>query len=280
MLILVLISCAFIVVQQFIGPEAIVDHGIQNRGWLESFLLCFVPVFFTYGGYQQTMNFGGDVQQASRTIPKAISRGMIIVMVLYMGVNFSYYSVLGIEGMASSKTLAADMIGITFGKAASDVLSVFMFFAVMTYLNVSILSNPRVYYAMAEDKVMPSAFLSTNQRTGVLTTGVLVFCAMIVATLFFIGSFQKILEYVMFFDSISLITAAGAIFLLRKRRVGSSDSEVFNMQGYPLVPIAYIVVYAGVNISVFIASPSAFGWGALLFLLGFPLFYLLRKVLR
>ena len=97
MLILVLISCAFIVVQQFIGPEAIVDHGIQNRGWLESFLLCFVPVFFTYGGYQQTMNFGGDVQQASRTSPKAISRGMIIVMVLYMGVNFSYYSVLGIE---------------------------------------------------------------------------------------------------------------------------------------------------------------------------------------
>ena len=172
------------------------------------------------------------------------------------------------------------MIGITFGKAASDVLSVFMFFAVMTYLNVSILSNPRVYYAMAEDKVMPSAFLSTNQRTGVLTTGVLVFCAMIVATLFFIGSFQKILEYVMFFDSISLITAAGAIFLLRKRRVGSSDPEVFIMRGYPLVPIAYIVVYAGVNISVFIASPSAFGWGALLFLLGFPLFYLLRKVLR
>lgn len=276
-LILLLIICAFVPSQE-LEQGVIVSPSISNNQW-NAFILCFVPVFFTYGGYQQTMNFGGDIEQPAHKLPKAISRGILVIMLLYLTVNFSYFHVLGLQGMSETKTLASDMIAHVFGSSAAKLVSLLMFFAIMTFVNVSILSNPRVYYAMAEDGVMPRIFLRTNERTNVHIYGVLVFCGMILLTLLFVNSFRKILEYVMFFDSISLIAAAAAIFVLRKRKIGEDGSEIYKMKGYPLIPIIYITVYSAVNVSVFIANPSAFGWGVLLFILGLPLFYCVRKII-
>jgi len=151
----------------------------------------------------------------------------------------------------------------------------------MAYVNVSILSNPRVYYAMAEDKVLPSIFMRVNSKTQVQEFGVIVFCLFVFVTLFFMQSFQKILEYVMFFDSISLITAAGAIFILRYRakKYKTGEEGIFKLKLYPWLPVFYIIVYTLVNVSVFISNKEAFGWGAVLFLSGFPLFYMMRKVI-
>ena len=252
----------------------------SNYNSIEAFVLCFIPVFFTYGGYQQTMNFGGDVSQPHLQLPKAITRGILVIMLLYLAVNFSYFKILGLEGMADSKTLSADIIGLTFGNGFAKAIALIMFLAVTAYVNVSILSNPRVYFAMAEDGVMPSLFLKKNEKTEVLTNGVIVFCLMILLTVFFVNSFQKILQFVMFFDSISLIAAASAIFILRKRKTGELEKlQIYKLRFYPWFPIIYIAIYTAVNISVLVANPHAFGWGALLFLLGYPLFYFLRRVI-
>jgi APA family basic amino acid/polyamine antiporter len=275
-LILALIGCVFVDSPEV--QQGATDISPKNDQW-NAFLLCFVPVFFTYGGYQQTMNFGGDIEHPSSKLPKAISRGILVIMLLYLAVNFSYYHVLGLEGMSVTKTLASDVIGLVFGSYAAKLVSLLMFFAIMTFVNVSILSNPRVYYAMAEDGVMPGIFLRTNKRTNVQVFGVLVFCGMILFTLLFVNSFRKILEYVMFFDSLSLIAASAAIFILRKRKIGEDRSDIYKMRGYPAIPLIYILVYTAVNISVFIANPSAFGWGAVLFALGFPLFYGVRRLI-
>jgi APA family basic amino acid/polyamine antiporter len=277
-LILVLIACAFFPVEHSEQIKSKIVSPDTNQ--FNAFLLCFVPVFFTYGGYQQTMNFGGDIDRPSVKVPKAISRGILVILLLYLGINYSYFQVLGIHGMASTKTLASDMIGGVFGPYAAKLVSLIMFFAIMTFVNVSILSNPRVYYAMAEDGVMPRAFLKIQDRTNVQINGVLVFCGMILLTLLFVNSFRKILEYVMFFDSISLITAASAIFILRKRRTGDDYVDLYKLKrGYPAVPVVYILIYTLVNVSVFVANPKAFIGGAVLFVLGFPMYYVLRKVI-
>jgi APA family basic amino acid/polyamine antiporter len=279
-LLILIISCLFLV----LGKETttVISSPLPaDSNPIKAFIMCFIPVFFTYGGYQHTINFGSDISNPSRTLPKSIFIGISVILVLYLAVNLSYYYVLGFDQLATTKTLAADMIGLMFGQAASVFLSVIMFFAVMAYVNVSILSNPRVYYAMAEDKVLPKAFMRVNSKTQVQEIGVIVFCAFIFITLFFMQSFQKILEYVMFFDSISLITAAGAIFILRYRAKKNKTEEesIFKLKFYPWLPILYILVYTLVNISVFLSNKEAFGWGALLFLSGLPLFYLIRKAI-
>jgi APA family basic amino acid/polyamine antiporter len=286
-LLLILISAVFFVRGEHAENE-LAQNAMTGMEMFQAFLLCFVPVFFTYGGYQQTMNFGGDIKNANKNLPRAVFFGMTIVLIIYLLVNYSYYQVLGFEALQGTKTVAADITGLMFGNIAADMVSVLMFFSVLAYVNVSIMSNPRVYFAMAEDKVMPAILARVNKKTQVQEWALSLFCVFIFLTLFFMDSFKSILPYVMFFDSISLITAASAIFILRHRakkiagrQVGEEESiDVFKMKGYPFLPAIYILIYGAVNVSVLIANPEAATYGAILFISGLPLFFALRFIIK
>lgn len=247
---------------------------------LNSFWLCFLPVFFTYGGYQQSMNFGSDVPDATRTMPRAIFFGIAIILLLYLLLNFSYYHVLGMDGLRNSTALASDMAAHIFGPYASKVVAVVMFLSVMAYVNASIMSNPRVYYAMAEDKVLPPIFARINPRTQVQEFSTTFFVAFMVITLFITSSFSKVLNYVMFFDSISLIAAAASIFVLRYRAKKQGENpDVYKIPLYPWLPAVFVITYALVNISILVSNPLASFVGFLLFLSGLPLFFALKRMI-
>ena len=246
---------------------------------LKSFWLCFVPVFFTYGGYQQTMNFGSDVPNAVRTMPRAIFFGIAIILVLYLLVNFSYYQVLGFDRLKNSTALASEMAGVMLGTYAYKLTAVLMFLSVMAYVNASILSNPRIYYAMAEDKVLPSIFKKVNDRTQVQEFSVTVFVGFMIVTLFLTSSFSKVLNYVMFFDSIALASAAAALFVLRHRaRKEGEPPGIYKMKGYPWMPAIFIIVYTLVNVSVMVSNPKTSMIGFVLFISGLPLYFGLKKL--
>lgn len=278
---LVLLIAAVFFVKGEHSPEINVVPTNSSANMWKAFALCFIPVFFTYGGYQQTMNFGNDVSNARKTMPRAIFYGITIVLIIYLAVNYSYYKVLGFSTLQHTTTLASDITGLLFGNVAYKLVSVIMFFSVMAYVNVSVMSNPRIYFAMAEDKVLPPIFKRLNSKTQVQEFALTLFCVFILLTLFFMASFQKILEYVMFFDSISLITAAAAIFILRYRakKVGE-PKDIFKIKGYPFLPAIYILVYTAVNISVLYANPTAATWGFILFISGLPLYYLIKFALK
>jgi basic amino acid/polyamine antiporter, APA family len=254
----------------------------NSHSFFKSFLLCFIPVFFTYGGYQQTMNFGGDVQQPNKAIPRAILFGISIILIFYLLVNFAYVRVLGFEGLKQSTTLASDMWRLLIGPRSGDLVSVLMFFSVMAFVNVSLISNPRVYFAMAEDGVMPPVFKRINQRTQVQFAGVTFFCVIIIVVLLFLPSFQRLLGFVMFFDSISIIAAVAAIFIFRNsvKKHTTEMQPVFKMHGYPVLPVIFILVYAGVSVAIMWSDPSVFFTGMLMFLAGYPLFYLVKRIVN
>jgi basic amino acid/polyamine antiporter, APA family len=246
---------------------------------LKAFWLCFVPVFFTYGGYQQTMNFGGDVTNANRTMPRAISYGIAIILVLYLLVNFAYFHAMGFEGLKNSTALASDVAGKVLGSYAFKTVAIIMFLSVMAYVNSSIMANPRVYYAMAEDNVLPAIFKKVNERTQVQEFAVTFFVGFMIITLFLSSSFSKILNYIMFFDSIALVAASGSLFVLRHRAKKNGEAEgIFKIRGYPWMPIIFIIVYSLVNISVLVSNPIDSAIGFVLFLSGFPLYWVLKKL--
>jgi basic amino acid/polyamine antiporter, APA family len=261
-------------------PQAVVTPSLTFGSQVHSFWLCFLPVFFTYGGYQQTMNFGSDVQNATRTMPRAIFFGIAIILVLYLLLNYSYYHVLGIEGIRNSTALASDMAAHIFGPYASRAVAVVMFLSVMAYVNASIMSNPRVYFAMAEDKVLPRVFARINERTQVLGFSTTFFVTFMVLTLFLTSSFSKVLDYVMFFDSISIIAAAAAIFILRYRAKQQGEKpDVYKIPFYPWLPAIFVVTYTLVNISIIYRNPYGSLIALGLFLTGWPLFFALKKLI-
>lgn len=263
------------------SATAPVVKELSQEDSLKAFWVCFVPIFFTYGGYHQTMNFGSDVPNANRTMPRSIFFGMSIVLVLYLLVNFSYVKVLGFEGLKDSPALAAEMTAVILGNSAAIVVSVIMFLAVLAYVNASLLSNPRVYYAMAEEHVLPAAFKKVNEKTQTQEIALTAYVGIIIVFLFTLSSFQKILNYVMFFDSIGLIAACAAVFILRRRAKREGETTgIYKMKLYPWMTIIFILGYALVNISVMYFEPQTALVGFVLFILGLPLYYLLQRVFK
>jgi APA family basic amino acid/polyamine antiporter len=274
-----LIAAVFFV--EAAAPAPVTTSAAQGPAdMMKAFAMCFIPIFFTYGGYQQTINFGKDIAQARSAMPRAIFYGIAIILAAYISVNYSFYKILGLTGLAQSATIASDIMGLLFGPVAYKIAAVIMFLSVMAFVNVGLMSNPRVYFAMAEDGILPPAFKRINSKTQVQEFALSFFCLSILLTLFFISSFQKILEHVMFFDSIGFMTAAASIFILRRRASKEGEpNEVFRFKGYPLLPALFILVYLGVNISVFYANPMAAASGFALFIGGLPLYYGIQWVL-
>lgn len=235
-----------------------------------------VAVFYAYGGYQSTMNLGGDVRDPRRNLPLAVTVGMAIVVSLYIAINLAYHHVLGIEGVAGANLVAASLAREAFGPAGETAVSLAIFLSAAGFVNATILQVPRSYYAMAEDGALPRAFLRVNPRTQVQEPGLLFFGATMLAPALLLGSFEKLLNYVMFTDSLMLVVVASTVFVLRARRVGEAAS--FRIPGYPLPPVIFMACL--LCVAAYVAAtetPLALAGSAIL-LAGWPLFHLARRL--
>jgi basic amino acid/polyamine antiporter, APA family len=260
------------------GKASIIPAGVFP-GWmayLKGFGAGLIAVSFTYGGYQQTINFGADVASPGRNIPRAIFMGISIIIILYMSINFAYVRVIGLEGLRNSKGIASVMAAHVFGDAAGKILSILLFLSVLAYVNVLLMSNPRVMCAMAEDGVIPKIFAKRNISTGVLTSSLTAFAIACILIVFWMKAFDKILSFTIFLDCFGMAASAGTIFKLRKKQVHPSGKEFYQMKLYPLLPVIFIAAYAFVAISIFVNSPVT-ALTALAVMGFFTLLYFLTK---
>jgi APA family basic amino acid/polyamine antiporter len=230
-----------------------------------------IPCFYAYGGYHLTMNLGADLKDARRRFPLAITAGMFTVVGLYLLLNFAYQRVLGIGGIADSKLAAAALSRATFGPSGEVLISIAVFLSAAGFVNATIIQMPRSFYAMAEDGVLPRGFLRVNPDTQVQELGLLFFGATMLVPAFVLGSFEKLLNYVIFTDTLTLAVVASTIFVLRRRRTGDGG---FSMRGYPLLPALYMVCLLGVAARVFTLEPRLAVAGIIILATGWPLYRL------
>jgi basic amino acid/polyamine antiporter, APA family len=234
-----------------------------------------VPCFYAYGGYQMTMNLGADLKDARRRFALAIAAGMITVITLYLLLNIAYHAVLGTAGIAHSTLVAATLSRATFGPAGEIVVSLAVFLSAAGFVNAVILQMPRSFHAMALDKVVPGAFMRVNPRTQVHEVGLLFFAATMLVPAFVLGSFEMLLNYIIFTDMLSIALVASTVFVLRRRHVGDGG---FAIPGYPLLPALYLACLLCVATSIFITQPRLALAGMLVLLAGWPLFRLGRRL--
>lgn len=261
-------------------PAPINTFTPQHGNILSTFGQCLVPVFFTYTGYALTINFGGDIINPQRNMPRSIFWGMGIVIALYLSINYVYFSVLGFGGLQQTNVLAARIAEIIFGPVGYKITSILMFLSVLAYVNVYILSNPRIYFAMAEDGILPRIFKRVNPKTQVQEFGMTFFVAAILLLLFFVGSFGALLNYTMFFNCIGLLLGASAIFILRRKTSEQDGSGIYTIRWYPLVPLVFLAAYLFLTISIFLADPKACFVCLGAFALGLAIYYLSTKTVN
>lgn len=238
--------------------------------------LCLVAVTFTFSGYTQTINFGGEVQNAKKVMPRSILLGLLTIITLYLLINYAYVKVIGFEQLKTAESIAAILASKIFGPAGFTALSVIIFVSVMGYVNVNLLSNPRAMFAMGEEKALPSIFARRNTKTGVMVFSLTTFTALTLTTLFFAKTFDTIMNYTIILECIGTAGSAATLFILRKKTRHLDKSTIYSMKMYPLVPVFFILVYLFVGFSVYNDDPVATSNGLLLFV-GFIVLYFIGK---
>lgn len=233
------------------APEATagITGSVNTIEAIKAFGVGLVAVSFTFGGYQQTINIGGEVDKPNKTIPRGIFLGILAIAVLYLLINYAYVRVIGFETLKSSKNIAAIMASKIFGQNAERILSVLLFLGVLAYINGQLISNPRVMFAMSDDKLLPGLFQQRNSR-GALKWSVSFFAALIIVIVFWAKEFDKILGFTIFLDCFGMVLSAASIFILRKRTAHLDGTGIYKMKLYPLLPIIFIAGYVFVALSI------------------------------
>ncbi len=254
-MIIMLIVALFMPSTHYAGVASTIIHPTNWMGYAKAFGMALVAVSFTYGGYQQTINFGSEVDKPSKNIPRGIFFGIAIIISLYLLVNFSYYKVLGFDDLKAKNEIAKVVASKLFGETGGNIFSGLLFLSVLAYVNALLMSNPRVMFAMSEDGVLPAPFKKKTEKREVLVVSLTAFAATCIVILFFANTFDKILGFTIFLDCFGMATSAGAIFMLRKKTKHLNGTGIYSMKLYPLLPIIFIAAYVFVGISIAIDQP-------------------------
>jgi len=234
-----------------------INTSANSLDWIKSLGVSLIAVSFTYGGYQQTINFGNEVQQPSKNIPRGIFIGIAIIIGLYLLVNLSYYKLIGFDQMKGEREIAYVVMDKIFGTTGATVFSAFLFLGVLAYVNGLLMSNPRVMYAMGEDGSLPKIFTKQNEKTNVLTFSLTVFAAICIVILFFAQEFEKILSFTIFLDCFGMVLSCATIFWFRKKTKHLDGTGIYKMKLFPLLPIIFMSAYLFVGTSIAIDDPIA-----------------------
>ena len=276
-MILFLVFVAFRYTKQPVTP---IPTTILTKPFWYALGVGLISVFYTYGGYQCTINFGADVKKAHRNMPKAIVFGVLIIISCYLLINFAYFKILGVQGIAGAKLVAAEVAQICLGKVGYLFISLAIFFSAMGFLNVTLMQIPRSYYAIAKDGALPPIFMRVNEQTQVQEFTLSFFVAIILISIFLLGTFEKLVNYVMFLDSLNIAIVASTIFILRRRNYPQREYTGYRVIFYPILPAIFVLFLLGISMNVLMTETKSALMGLVVFIIGLPLFYFMRRIVR
>ena len=236
-----------------------------------------VPVLFAYGGWQTTCFIASEVRDPRRTMPRALVAGVVTVIVLYVGVSWVCLAGLGPAGLAATETPASALMRRTLGQRGATFIALGIAISTLGFLSQSLLTMPRVYFAMAADGLFFRRVARVSRRTHAPVVAILVLAATSTAVALS-GRYDQILGYVVFADWVFFGLSAASLFVLRRRRIGGDLSAIrFPVPGHPWTTGGFVLVSALVVLSTVRAYPTNTAIGLAVLLAGLPAYWLLTR---
>jgi APA family basic amino acid/polyamine antiporter len=247
-------------------------------GVLTSIGSAMVPIAFAYGGWQTATFVAGEMRDARRDLSRGLLMGVAGVVILYLAVNFVCLRVLGPAGLDGTTTPASDVMRAALGAPGAQWIAAGIAISTLGFLSQSMLTGPRVYYAMARDGVFFASVgkLSQRSRAPVVAITLQGLAAIVIACS---GTYGQILNFEVTVDFIFFAMTAASLFILRRRQIGS-DTVTYRVPGHPFTTILFVLSCVGIVGSAIVASPpnSAIALGIMLAAL--PIYYYWRKLRR
>jgi len=256
------------------GPSAI--------GLLFALGAAMVPVLFSYGGWQTTNFIAEEVRAPRRNLPRALVLGVTGVVLLYLAVNWVCVAVLGPADLAASTTPASAVMERALGTAGARWIAIGIAVSTLGFLSQSILTAPRVYYAMGRDGLFFRAVGRLDPRHGVPVAAILLQGAMAIV-IALSGRYDQILSYVVSMDFLFFGLTATCLFVFRRREGEAgraSATKGARMPGHPWTTALFVIACWLVVGATFARYPvnSLVGLGILL--AGVPVYLAWRRARR
>ena len=244
--------------------------GIWNS--LTAFGAALIPVQFAYGGWQTSCFVAGEVRDPKKNLPRGLLFGVLGVIAVYLSVNFVCVHGLGPLGLAETQTPASAVMRLALGESGARIIAIGITISTIGFLSQSMLTAPRVYFAMAEDGLFFSSLAKLNRARVPAFAIALQGVFAIVITLS--GRYEQILNYVISVDVIFFALTAATVFVFRRRRIENDTG--FKIPGHPFTTVFFIAACGAVAFSTIYRYPhnSAIGLGIML--TGMPVYLLWR----
>jgi APA family basic amino acid/polyamine antiporter len=261
---------------------------IQGADVVRALGYALIPVLFAYGGWQYSNNIASEIVAPERTIPRAMTIGMFVVVAVYVLANVAYVRVLGPTGLATSLAPAADTMRAVMGPVGGALMAAGIVVSTIGFVNSGILSAPRMLQAMAADGLFFRFAAKLHPRYHTPAGGILIQAVWAIA-LVLSGTYGQLLDYVVFGDWIffGLIVATVFGYRRRDRRDGEhgsdsardvgSQARTYRAPGYPVLPALFDLVAAFVVVSAIWSNPRNAMLGVVLMALGVPAFLYWRR---
>ena len=236
--------------------------------------VALIATLWAYDGWVNITPLSGEMKDPQRTLPKALVYGTLVTLAVYLIMNAAFAAALPFGTLASSKAVASDAVTAVLGSGAAVVIVALVMISTFGSMNGSILSDPRVFYAMAEDGLFFKSVGRVHPRFETPYVAIL-FSWALAMVFVFARSFLDLAEaYVLGIWPFLALCTVG-LYLLRGRR--PDQARPYRVWGYPIVPALFVLgtflVIGDTYYEHFRQSPLDTGFNLALILAGLPLYY-------
>ncbi|HEY6214021.1 MAG TPA: amino acid permease [Vicinamibacterales bacterium] len=232
-----------------------------------------IGVLWAYEGWQYVTFSAGETIDPQRTFGRGIVAGTMILIAIYVTANIGYFSALGVDGVAASTRVASDAASAALGPWAGRLLAAVILVSIFSAANGLTLTLPRLFFAMARDRVFFARLADVHPRFGTPAAAILSTAAWS-TVLVLSGSFEQLLTYVVFMSWLWFALAAAAIFVYRRQR---HAPRPFRTPGYPLTPIVFIAAALVIVVNTVVAQPRQSLVGLAFAVVGVPAYAIWRR---
>jgi APA family basic amino acid/polyamine antiporter len=244
-------------------------------GLLAAFGSAMIPVLFAYGGWQTSNYIATEIRDPRRNLTRALVLGVAAVILLYLAMNAVCVRALGAEGLAQTKVPATAVMQLALGNTGARLVALGIALSTLGFLSQSILTGPRVYFAMARDGLFFAGVARVNRRTHAPVAAIIlqsVWTAVIALS----GSYEQILNYVVSTNFIFFGLSASCIFILRRDEARSTAPAAhppgFRAPGHPFTTLLFIAACWLVVLDTLYKYPANSLAGFAILLVGLPVY--------
>jgi APA family basic amino acid/polyamine antiporter len=261
---------AIIVVGWALSGEVTVPPAPPADIAMSNFGLAVAAGLFAFGGWHMVTYTAEETIDPTRTIPRSLLIGILVVTVCYIGLNAVYLRALPIEKVMTSTRVAADTFEVLVGAGGAGVISALVMFSAFGALNGIVLVGPRIYYQVAHDA--PSLRWLNHLHPQYHTPDrAIVVQAIWASVLVVTGSYRALFTRVIYTEWIFFALLALGVVLLRRR---PGYAPAWRMPLVPLAPIVFVIVSSMIVVNQIRADLTNSAIGLAIVASGVPAYYL------